>query len=641
MPGEKNPMRKKKAKVTIPPASTADVTNNTPVATTPTPATIANMDATEKEILSLIIKGHSQREIAARFNKSDAWVSALVARLKTKLGDYDFELVKQLGKGMREAGVKPHECISALNMINIMKDLGGGEGEDYYGSGALKEFITNVHQAFVQSGDMSPMKFAGILKEMLSLRASLGNNNNRITSLDQLPYYLRDAIEQKRALDAELESQRVKTEEARSKLEDALRTSDTTIRDIGHFVVVREELKKFLKADVNNGGTNSSNNTIHAEIQKLANMLNNARELGYNPSTVVAKASTIESLEKREKDLGDDVKGLQNRSEELIKQVSENSILVDACNRLRSIKFGIGELEALYDALSELARANQITPEDAKDRFFKDVKEQYTQTLKFEITLDKLDQSVKARKEELRQLGLAYGSKKQVADALDAILAKGIKVEDILCWQAILQKYHHEHDDAGGVTAKSLASDLEAYGSIKESVSKLGKDKADLMTQIDSLRSDVDALEDAKRKLEETIDRLTQRAGESINHIHKVSLQLIQNVTAESTGSLRAICSNVTIAANPVIEDMRNIRNELADQYSKVTEIGGFREFEPLIRAARGDQGIDFDSLRGSVMKAMELVIPRLSEFDQTTRDGLLRAIKVLRSAIPESYSGL
>lgn len=631
-------MRKKKAKVTIPPASSADVTSDTPVATAPTPATVTNTDATEKEILTLIIKGHSQREIAARFNKSDAWVSGIVARLKTKLGDYDFELVKQLGKGMREAGVMPHECIVALNVINIMKDLGGGEGEDYYGSGALKEFITNVHQAFVQSSEMPSEKFAGILKEMLSLRASLGNNNNRITSLDQLPDYLRDAIEQKRALDAELESLRVKTEEARSKLEDALRTSETTIRDIGHFVFVREELKKYLKADIPNDGSDSSSNKIHAEVQKLANMLNNARELGYNPSTVVAKASTIESLEKREKELGDNVMELQKKSDELVKKVSENSILIDACNRLGSIKFGIGELEALYDALSELARANQITPEDAKDRFFKDVKEQYAQTLGFEITLDKLDQSVKARKDELRQLELAYGSKKQVANALDAILAKGIKEEDILCWQAILQKYHHEEDDAGGVTVKSLASDLEAYGSIKESVSKLGKDKADLMTQIDSLRPDVDALEDAKRKLEETIDRLTQRAGESIKHIHKVSLQLIQNVTAESTANIRAICSNVTVAANPVIEEMRNIRNELADQYSKVTEIGGFREFEPLIRAARADQGIDFDSLRSSVMRAIELVIPRLSEFDQMTKDALLRALKVLRSAIPESY---
>ena len=240
-------MRKKKAKVTIPPASTTDVTNNTPISTAPTPAIITSMDTTEKEILTLIIKGQSQREIAARFNKSDAWVSALVARLKTKLGDYDFELVKQLGKGMREAGVKPHECIPALNVINIMKDLGGGVGEDYYGSGALKEFITNVHQAFVQSSDMPSEKFAGILKEMLYLRASLGNNNNRITSLDQLPDYLRDAIEQKRALDAELESLRVKTEEVRSKLEDALRTSETTMRDIEQFIFVREELKNTSK----------------------------------------------------------------------------------------------------------------------------------------------------------------------------------------------------------------------------------------------------------------------------------------------------------------------------------------------------------------------------------------------------------
>jgi hypothetical protein len=632
-------MRKKKAKVTIPPASTTDVTNNTPISTAPTPATITGMDTTEKEILTLIIKGQSQREIAARFNKSDAWVSALVARLKTKLGDYDFELVKQLGKGMREAGIKPHECIPALNVINIMKDLGGSVGEDYYGSGALKEFITNVHQAFVQSSDMPSEKFAGILKEMLCLRASLGNNKNLITSLDQLPDYLRDAIEQKRALDAELESLRVKTEEARSKLEDALRTSETTIRDIEQFIFVREELKKYLKADVINGGTNSSNN-IHAEVQKLANMLNNARELGYNPSTVVAKASAIESLERREKDLGDDVKGLQNRSEELIKQVSENSILVDACNRLQSIKFGIAELEALYNFLSELARANQITPEDAKESFFKDVKEQYGQTLGFEITLAKLDRSVKARKDELRQLELAYGSKKQVAGALDAILAKGIKEEDILYWQAILQKYHHG-DDAGGLTVQSLASDLEAYGSIKESVNKLSKDKAELSTQIDSLSSEIGALQDTKSKLEETIDGIAQKAGESIKHIHKVSLELIQNVTAESTGSLRAICNDVNVVANPVIEDMRNIRNELADQYSKITEIGGFREFDPLIRAARGDQEVDFDSLRGNVMKAMELVIPRLSEFDQTTKDTLLHARKILRSAIPESYSGL
>jgi prefoldin subunit 5 len=631
-------MRKKKAKVTIPPASSADVTNNTPVSTAPTPATVTNTDTTEKEILTLIIKGQSQREIAARFNKSDAWVSALVARLKTKLGDYDFELVKQLGKGMREAGVKPHECIPALNVINIMKDLGGGVGEDYYGSGALKEFITNVHQAFVQSSDMPSEKFAGILKEMLCLRASLGNNNNRITSLDQLPDYLRDAIEQKRALDAELESLRVKTEEARSKLEDALRTSETTIRDIEQFIFVRGELKKYLKADVINGGSDSSSNKIHAEVRKLANMLNNARELGYNPSAVVAKASTIESLGKKEKDLGDDVMELQKKSEELVKKVSENSILIDACNRLRSIKFGIGELEALYDALSELARANQITPEDAKDRFFKDVKEQYAQTLGFEITLDKLDQSVKARNDELRQLELAYGSKKQVADALDAILAKGMKEEDILYWQAILQKYHHEGDDAGGVTVQSLASDLEAYGSIKESVNKLSKDKAELSTQIDSLSSEIDALQDTESKLEETIDGIAQKAGESIKHIHKVSLELIQNVTAESTGSLRAICNDVNVAANPVIEDMRNIRNELADQYSKITEIGGFREFEPLIRAARGDQEVDFDSLRSSVMRAIELVIPRLSEFDQMTKDALLRALKVLRSAIPESY---
>ena len=88
---------------------------------------------------------------------------------------------------------------------------------------------------------------------------------------------------------------------------------------------------------------------------------------------------------------------LKKRYDDLNQECSKLEQLVDSYNQvlslyneLQAIEFGLKELKLLRNTFNEIAYANNIPLDQAHQKFYKDIEEEYDDKLGFELKLNKL-----------------------------------------------------------------------------------------------------------------------------------------------------------------------------------------------------------------------------------------------------------
>lgn len=82
--------------------------------------------------------------------------------------------------------------------------------------------------------------------------------------------------------------------------------------------------------------------------------------------------------------------GLNQEYSKLEQSVNSCKQKLSLNNELQAMGFGIKELKLLHNTILEIADANNIPPDQAQQKFYKGVEEQYDDKLGFESQLDKL-----------------------------------------------------------------------------------------------------------------------------------------------------------------------------------------------------------------------------------------------------------
>ena len=280
--------------------------------------------------------------------------------------------------------------------------------------------------------------------------------------------------------------------------------------------------------------------------------------------------------------------------------------------------FGIKELKLLRNTIKEIADANNnIPPDQAQQKFYKDIEEQSDDKLGFESQLNKLRSEIATVSNNLTFLRTATLAQPLVGPSLQRLFSKGLSEQDIVELANIFEKSHSDSsNDIGddnnsrsstGIDKQSLTG-LQKYGGKKLTAIQ------ELNQQADKLRNQIDELQTNKKDLEEQ--------NQSMLSILAYSKPVVQFFNrTDDDHSLGNDYNNVKIlAAIAIILYILYIRYEGVGKL--VT--GEHKEIMPLSMAVASGgnvQSIPIPQLKTAIAKALEILIAKLDTKPQTKED--------------------
>jgi hypothetical protein len=104
------------------------------------------------------------------------------------------------------------------------------------------------------------------------------------------------------------------------------------------------------------------------DIDKLLNLLLNAKDYGFDTKKITGKLRSIKRLEKKEK-------GLEYNCTILTKQLQKYKEIIPLAERIVALNIDISELLALDTAVNQLAKEYDLPPYVAAFRLFADIRD--------------------------------------------------------------------------------------------------------------------------------------------------------------------------------------------------------------------------------------------------------------------------
>jgi hypothetical protein len=259
----------------------------------------------KKRVVQQWLAGESREKIIADNNIGAGTVSIIVDEYKAGLDSLDLDSVRELTLDAKKRGMTPADLASFFRLFNFFRSSGAKENE-------IESFITNIN-----SGYIPPGKAIELLDQIYEISKS------ESVSLDQLPNYVRQKLEEKQMLD-----EQVKQADA------ILQSKNVSIEAINEHIQLNEELKK--------------NRLSTKDIHRLLNLLEAAKEYRYNPRKIVAKLRNIKRLENKENKL-------KNSCEALSKQAQKYKEIIPLAQLIWDLHISKNELISFKVAINETA----------------------------------------------------------------------------------------------------------------------------------------------------------------------------------------------------------------------------------------------------------------------------------------------
>ena len=293
------------------------------------------------------------------------------------LGFPTADALRELGVTLRRLGISAAQCALGFRIATIMLRIGVKED-------SFESFIVDVYNRCKDIG-LSPQNIACYLADLLEF--------SKTVSLSKIPDYLKEKTNEKGKLEDEKENLEVLIEllqeektHAQSLRDRALEDEKMTSSQLKWHTDIREELRKYrIPVD---------------DISKLAKLINNIEQYGYNVENVINDLLNLDGIRIRHRYLQEDIQSLENTEKDLKQRCSSleqeeliHTHSISVYHELQKMGMGIKELKLLWYTVAEIANANNIPQDRASHKFFSDVQQQYDYKLrlrreasKFEIT---------------------------------------------------------------------------------------------------------------------------------------------------------------------------------------------------------------------------------------------------------------
>ena len=136
----------------------------------------------------------------------------------------------------------------------------------------------------------------------------------------------------------------------------------------------------------------------------------------------------------------------------------------------------------LWTTVREIARENNLSPEEAATKFLSDVERQYNNKLGFEAKVEGLRSEVYKLNQEQATLRSELLLSPLVGPKLVKLTQNRINEQDIINIAAVFEKYVADKD------RQLFVSELESYSSLKSAIQELSKQYEKIRTELGSIQ---------------------------------------------------------------------------------------------------------------------------------------------------------
>jgi hypothetical protein len=547
---------------------------------------------TKSLVIQQWLEGVQRDLIAANNGLSAGAVTNVVNEWRRGLGSAIIDDLRELGVTFRKVGITPAQCALGFRIAMMMAKLGVKKEDD------LEPFILHVYNNCIDLG-LSPEDVASHIKDLLEFSK---NTNNNAVPLSQISDFIQQKTNEKKKLEEEIQilKDEIKTLNE-EKLDSEHRRASALYEE--HMTAVELKSHSDLKEKLGQYGIPID------DISKFAKVIHGISQKGYDVGKVIEEFSELESTRSKYWDYKASIPDLKIKYDGLNQEYSELEQSVNSCkqklslnNELQAMGFGIKELKLLRNTIKEIADANNIPPDQAQQKFYKDIEEQYDDKLGFESQLNKLRSEIATVSNNLTFLRTATLAQPLVGPSLQRLFSKGLSEQDIVELANIFERSHIYSGDGGSdggsstnIDRQSLISGRQKYGGIKSTIQELNQK--------------VDELQRQKKGLDEQNQKML-----SILAYSKPVVEFLHG----SADSLRNDDDNTKILAMIAF-----ILYTLYIRYVGIEKFidDGPEEFVPLSRAAAAagrSENISVPELKLAVEKALTILIAKLDTKSQT-----------------------
>jgi hypothetical protein len=334
-----------------------------------------------KNVIRQWISGFPRDTIAEQNNVGAGTVSSIVANYKVGLETLDFDSIRQLSIEIRKQGLNFADLALHVRLYNYFVKSGVAEDK-------IESFIDNIN-----SGDVSPEKVIELVNELFNI------SNAESIPLDQVPNYIEKKLEQKKKIDEQI-----------NEADAVLQSKNVNIQTINEHIRLNEKLNEY--------------NLSFQDIDKLLNVLVNAKENEFDGKKIVGKLRSIQRLEKR-KDR------LKNDCILLSKQLEDGMKVLPLAQKIVALNIDIKQLLVFDSTVNQLAKQYSLPPYVAALRLFNDIID-YNKIGGLRKELEKLLTQVLAVKQ------VCFSQNKSMMAMLN-LQSRGITEEQIISLNQLLE----------------------------------------------------------------------------------------------------------------------------------------------------------------------------------------------------------
>jgi hypothetical protein len=316
-------------------------------------------DQTRRNVIRQWILGFPRDTIAEQNDIGAGTVSSIVSNYKVGLEELDFDSIRQLAVQARQQGWNFTDLASHARLYNYFIKSGASEDQ-------IESFIANV-----SSGDVSPEKIVEYVNQLFAV------SREQSIPLDQVPNYIEKKLEDKQKIDDQIKE-----------ADAILQSKNVNIETINEHVKLNEKLNEY--------------NLSFQNIDKLLNVLVNAKEYGFDGKKIVGKLRSIKRLENKEKGLRGNCVIFSKQADKYKGILPLAQVIWDLCigkNELISFKIAVCEAAGLYGFPRSTAAVyvlNNLRDYNKKGQLKKELSSLYLQKYAVEEFCSRHSQSIMA-----------------------------------------------------------------------------------------------------------------------------------------------------------------------------------------------------------------------------------------------------
>lgn len=305
----------------------------------------------KSQIIRDWLSGKRRKEISVNNGISTGAVSNVVEEWRLRLGRSELDSLRELVAEWRKRGITAEECALGIRIVNVLRSLGAEEDQLYL-------FLNQIYDK-CKYFDISPDTIVNTARQVVDLVNDM--------PISEIPKHVQEKVQEKVRVDNEVQQAMKEKSNAEAQLQSTLKNNSITIQTLSAFI----KAKDFLM--------NNHNIHIDGDLSKVVNLINNTRQLGFDPNRIVSYLSNLADLEAKERQLFDSIERARDEHEMYkknmeitYKEIEKNNTLLETFNQLNSMGFGLEELANIRNMASEFEAASHNIPNDSLDnkRYF-------------------------------------------------------------------------------------------------------------------------------------------------------------------------------------------------------------------------------------------------------------------------------